>query len=121
MYDDFSTIDWVRDMALERKRQLRLKEPATSAGGACRRQWRLVNDAWQGWALIFLVGLAAGTFAGWLDIVVDWLTDVKLGICRDVRFANTRAGAPRSPLTSTRSAGVLAESRFLLLDPGAGQ
>ncbi|XP_032835610.2 H(+)/Cl(-) exchange transporter 4 [Petromyzon marinus] len=77
-YADFNTIDWVREKSRDRERHRKI----TSR----RREsvWNFVRsvfDAWSGWLVVTLVGISAGALAGLIDIVSDWLSDVKEGVC----------------------------------------
>jgi len=77
-YDDFHTIDWVRDRQRDRTRFRRMKRLKY---GSVWDRIKQANDAWAGWLVVFLVGLAAGLSAGVIDIGASWMTDLKLGIC----------------------------------------
>lgn len=77
-YDDFHTIDWVRDRQRDRVRFRRMKR--LKQGGLLDRL-KQANDAWAGWVVVLLVGLAAGLCAGIIDIGASWMTDLKLGLC----------------------------------------
>ncbi|KAA8579415.1 hypothetical protein FQN60_006508, partial [Etheostoma spectabile] len=46
--------------------------------------WELIKsllDAWSGWVVMLLIGLLSGTLAGVIDLAVDWMTDLKEGVC----------------------------------------
>uniref|UniRef100_H2YSM8 Chloride channel protein n=1 Tax=Ciona savignyi TaxID=51511 RepID=H2YSM8_CIOSA len=77
-YDDFHTIDWLREMSRNR---LRHRQILYRKKESFFRTLKGLHDAWSGWLVVLLVGLAAGTCAGLIDIVTKWLTDVKLGTC----------------------------------------
>mgnify|MGYP001796186406 CR=1 FL=1 len=77
-YDDFHTIDWVRDRQRDRIRYRRMKK---MKHGTLWDKIKQANDAWAGWLVVFLVGLAAGFFAGIIDIGASWMSDLKEGIC----------------------------------------
>lgn len=84
-YDDFNTIDWVRDRQRERKR---FREMRRMKRGSFWERVRQANDAWAGWFVVFLVGLAAGLCAGIIDIGATWMTDLKLGVCPENLWFN---------------------------------
>ena len=84
-YDDFNTIDWVRDRQRERKR---FREMRRMKRGTFWQRLRQANDAWAGWLIVFLVGLAAGLCAGIIDIGATWMTDLKLGLCPENLWFN---------------------------------
>lgn len=46
------------------------------------------HDAWSGWVCVLLVGLAAGCFAGVIDIGASWMADLKFGICPQAFWFN---------------------------------
>lgn len=77
-YDDFHTIDWVKDRQRDRTRFRRMKRLKY---GSLWDRIKQANDASAGWLVVFLVGLAAGLSAGVIDIGASWMTDLKLGIC----------------------------------------
>ena len=84
-YEDFHTIDWLRDIARDRmrhrhiikKRQEGFWEKLLSA-----------HDAWSGWVCVLLVGVAAGLCAGVIDIGATWMSDLKEGICKEAFWLN---------------------------------
>lgn len=84
-YDDFNTIDWVRDRQRERKR---FREMRRMKRGSLWERIVQANDAWAGWLVVFLVGLSAGMCAGIIDIGATWMTDLKLGFCPDNLWFN---------------------------------
>lgn len=60
-YDDFHTIDWVRDRNRDRMRHKRLvKDRKLSWRGFAKKIW----DAASGWLLVFLIGVSSGILAG---------------------------------------------------------
>ena len=75
-YDDFHTIDWVRDRQRDRMRYRRMKKLKL---GSLWDRIKQANDAWAGWLVVFLVGLAAGLFAGIIDVGASWMSDLKEG------------------------------------------
>ncbi|EGD78813.1 H(+)/Cl(-) exchange transporter 3 [Salpingoeca rosetta] len=72
-YDDYSTIDWARDTALELKR----KKESVRFQGYISQAW----DAASGWVLMGAIGVLCGVFAGFIDIGAEWLSDIKEGVC----------------------------------------
>ncbi|XP_076468373.1 H(+)/Cl(-) exchange transporter 4-like isoform X2 [Babylonia areolata] len=79
-YDDFHTIDWLRDIARDRMRHRHISRRRQEG---CWEKTKSMLDAWSGWACVFLVGLAAGTCAGIIDIGATWMSDLKEGVCLD--------------------------------------
>ncbi|KAH9286646.1 H(+)/Cl(-) exchange transporter 3 [Echinococcus granulosus] len=83
-YDDFETIDWVKDIACDRDRHRRIHSDRNTFLGCLRIYW---NSA-SGWVCVSLVGIAAGLIAALIDIGTPWLTDLKEGICLDALWFN---------------------------------
>ncbi|KAJ9669509.1 glycerol ethanol, ferric requiring protein [Coniosporium apollinis] len=92
-YEDFTTIDWVQDAARE---QLRRKARRQEAAGFFERNGRLgwrrklweSYDAGQAWIVVTLIGAAIGLNAAFLNIVTEWLSDIKLGYCTTAFYLN---------------------------------
>ncbi len=60
-YDDFVTIDWVRDRTRDRERHKKLEvDRRLSWKGWSTKVW----DALSGWVIVFLVGVSSGLLAG---------------------------------------------------------
>ncbi|KAH7116210.1 chloride channel [Dendryphion nanum] len=98
-YEDFTTIDWVQDAAREQlRRKARRKERAgfwNERGrgirwgkGRWRRRIAEAYDAGQAWIVVTLVGAAIGLNAAFLNIVTEWLSDIKLGHCTTAFYLN---------------------------------
>ena len=92
-YEDFTTIDWVQDAARE---QLRRRARRRENGGPYQRRgrwgvrhkiWELY-DAGQAWIVVTFVGAAIGLNAAFLNIVTEWLSDVKRGHCTTAFYLN---------------------------------
>ena len=56
-YDDFHTIDWLRDIARDRMRHRQIQKQKQKS---CFEQLKSAHDAWSGWVCVLLVGCAAG-------------------------------------------------------------
>ena len=92
-YEDFTTIDWVQDAARE---QLRRKARRKERRGFWEREGRIgwrgriaeAYDAGQAWIVVTLVGAAIGLNAAFLNIVTEWLSDIKLGHCETAFYLN---------------------------------
>ncbi|PGH26869.1 hypothetical protein AJ80_01451 [Polytolypa hystricis UAMH7299] len=92
-YEDFTTIDWVQDAVHEQaRRRARRKEGARfwdkEGAFGWRRKVSEAYDAGQAWLVVTIVGAAIGLNAGFLNIVTEWLSDVKLGYCRTAFYLN---------------------------------
>lgn len=78
VYEDFYTIDWVRDRACDKERHRRMKDRQQLGWKAwCDMKW----DAMSGWVVVFLVGVCSGVLAGAIDIGASWMSDLKEGVC----------------------------------------
>ncbi|KAI1335837.1 voltage gated chloride channel [Xylariaceae sp. FL0016] len=93
-YEDFTTIDWVQDAAQER---LRRKARRRKLAGRYDRgivSWRYKlwqsYDAAQGWIVVTLIGAAIGMNAAFLNIITEWLADIKLGYCTTAFYLNEK-------------------------------
>jgi chloride channel 3/4/5 len=91
-YEDFTTIDWVQDAAQEQlRRRARRKESKfferDGAMGWRRKLWESY-DAAQAWIVITLVGIAIGLVAAALNIITEWLSDIKMGYCTTAWYLN---------------------------------
>jgi len=91
-YEDFTTIDWVQDAAREQlRRRARRKENAgfeRDGHLGWRRKLKDSYEAGQAWIVVTLVGAAIGLNAAFLNIVTEWLSDVKLGYCSTAFYLN---------------------------------
>lgn len=91
-YEDFTTIDWVQDAAREQIRRRARHERSSAVVkrgryGFRQKLWELY-DAGQAWIVVTLVGIAIGLNAGFLNIVTEWLSDIKLGHCTTAFYLN---------------------------------
>jgi chloride channel 3/4/5 len=92
-YEDFTTIDWVRDAAREQQRR---KAKRQERAGFQQREGRLgwrrrlwdAYDAGQAWLVVTLIGTAIGLNAAFLNIITEWLSDIKLGHCTTAFYLN---------------------------------
>ncbi|EDV19344.1 uncharacterized protein TRIADDRAFT_33732 [Trichoplax adhaerens] len=96
-YDDFTTIDWVRDRTryLKRHRSLKFDEK--------KGWWNWIvssHDAWSGWLIVSGVGILSGLCAGLIDIGTEWMTDLRLGVCPQRFWLNKKACCWSSNLTT---------------------
>nr|XP_028583543.1 H(+)/Cl(-) exchange transporter 4-like [Podarcis muralis] len=77
-YEDFHTIDWLREKSRDTDRHRKITNKSKES------IWEFIKsllDAWSGWVVMLLIGLLAGTLAGVIDLAVDWMTDLKEGVC----------------------------------------
>ena len=92
-YEDFTTIDWVQDAAKEQlRRKARRQEKASffEREGSLGWRRRVLDsyDAGQAWIVVTLIGAAIGLNAAILNIVTEWLSDIKLGYCTTAFYLN---------------------------------
>ncbi|KAI9206915.1 putative voltage-gated chloride channel [Polychytrium aggregatum] len=80
IYEDFTTIDWMRDFMRDHRRQNKIKLDNQWTGWEA--QIRVIFDATQSWILISIVGVTIGVIASWIAVVAAWLTDARIGYCR---------------------------------------
>jgi len=92
-YEDFTTIDWVQDAAQEQlRRRARRQENAgfferEGVLGWRRKLWE-AYDAGQAWLVFTLVGAVIGLNAAALNIITEWLSDIKMGYCTTAWYLN---------------------------------
>ncbi|THH01086.1 hypothetical protein EW026_g1533 [Hermanssonia centrifuga] len=96
-YEDFTTIDWIQDSAIERNRRIRKARQLHAAHrgprGEVTLRWvwanlRKVLDAAQSWIVVSIVGACIGVNAAIISIVTEWLSDIKMGYCSDGWWLN---------------------------------
>lgn len=92
-YEDFTTIDWVQDAVHEqarrraRRRQgVRFWDKEGTLGW--RRKVSESYDAGQAWVVITIVGAIIGLNSAVLNIITEWLADIKLGHCTTAFYLN---------------------------------
>ncbi|KAI1175966.1 chloride channel [Nemania sp. FL0916] len=76
-YEDLTAIDWIFEYTKERQRLRVLYSSATGLIGHLQQ----LADASQVWIVLVLTGLAVGTIAASIDVVSNWLGDLKTGYC----------------------------------------
>jgi chloride channel 3/4/5 len=84
--------DWVQDAAREQaKRKARRKQAAglydKGQPGWRYQLWRSY-DAAQAWIVVTIIGVAIGLNAALLNIITEWLSDVKMGYCETGFYLN---------------------------------
>jgi len=77
-YEDLTAIDWIFEYAKERQRLRLLMSSAAGAVGQLKR----LMDASQIWIILVLTGIMTGAIAACIDVISDWLGDVKQGVCK---------------------------------------
>lgn len=92
-YEDFTTIDWVQDAVYEQNAR---RAKRRTGGGFWDKEgvfgWRRKvyesYDAGQAWLVVTLVGMAIGINSAVLNIITEWLSDIKLGHCTSAFYLN---------------------------------
>ncbi|XP_065150428.1 H(+)/Cl(-) exchange transporter 3 isoform X1 [Paramisgurnus dabryanus] len=84
-YDDFHTIDWVREKCKDRERHRKINSRKKESAWEFTKS---LYDAWSGWLVVTLTGLASGALAGVIDIAADWMNDLKEGVCLSAMWFN---------------------------------
>ncbi|KAJ4300179.1 glycerol ethanol, ferric requiring protein [Collariella sp. IMI 366227] len=91
-YEDFTTIDWVQDAAREQLRRKARRKRQAGLYGSAQYDWRArireAYDAAQGWIVVTIIGAAIGLNAAFLNIITEWLADIKLGYCTTHFYLN---------------------------------
>ncbi|KAK9476395.1 chloride channel, partial [Lipomyces japonicus] len=91
-YEDFSTIDWVQDAAREQLRR-RIKKYKQFQYGTTRTA-KLIDylkigyESIQGWIVVSAIGVTIGIIAALLNIITEFLADIKLGYCTTGFYLN---------------------------------
>ena len=76
-YEDMTAIDWIFEYTKERQRLRMLYANAKGVIGYIKE----MTDASQVWTVLVATGIAVGLIAAGIDIVSDWLGDIKTGYC----------------------------------------
>ncbi len=84
-YDDFQTIDWLKDLMRDRFRHRLLRAKTHQS---FFNKLLMYHDAWSGWLCVLLVGLSAGVIAAVIDIGTSWISHLKHGICLNAFWLN---------------------------------
>ncbi|KAK7982095.1 chloride channel protein [Apiospora saccharicola] len=91
-YTDKSSTDWVQDAAREqlRRKAKRRKNAGLFDNGQVTWRHRVAEsyDAAQGWIVVTLIGAAIGFNAAFLNIITEWLSDIKTGYCTTGFYLN---------------------------------
>ncbi|KAK9366089.1 chloride channel [Lipomyces kononenkoae] len=76
-YEDLSAIDWIHEYQKERQRELVYQQQQGFWG-----KLLLIGDSTQLWLILIATGISVGVIAAAIDIVSNWLGDIKLGYCK---------------------------------------
>uniref|UniRef100_A0A5K3EIV6 Chloride channel protein n=1 Tax=Mesocestoides corti TaxID=53468 RepID=A0A5K3EIV6_MESCO len=77
-YDEYDTIDWVKDLNADSIRKIRMEQRAKFS---LLGRFLLLWDSSSGWICVGLIGALVGFFAVMIDIGVSWLSNLKEGVC----------------------------------------
>lgn len=84
--------DWVQDAAREQLRRKARRKRYNGLSNNGKLDWRHKlwesYDAAQGWIVVTIIGAAIGLNAAFLNIVTEWLSDIKLGYCTTAFYLN---------------------------------
>ncbi|ODV91422.1 hypothetical protein CANCADRAFT_3125 [Tortispora caseinolytica NRRL Y-17796] len=82
-YDEFRTVDRMRDMVTDYVRRKSYIPLLIRAFGRTKYATLLLSayKSCQTWIVLTLVGMTIGLIAGILNIVTSWLSDIKVGYC----------------------------------------
>ncbi|KAG8854438.1 hypothetical protein FRB96_007500 [Tulasnella sp. 330] len=75
-YTEGSSIDWMYEEAVERAHHQRLKSQPGLRGVLTP-----MIETWRLWAVLILTGIFVGYTGGTLDVLVAWLSDLRMGLC----------------------------------------
>jgi chloride channel 3/4/5 len=92
-YEDFTTIDWVQDAIQEQARRRAKRRDGSGFWDqegtfGWRRKVSESYHAGQAWLVITIVGAAIGLISAVLNIITEWLSDIKLGHCTTAFYLN---------------------------------
>jgi chloride channel 3/4/5 len=80
-YENFHTIDWLKDLAKDRYRRRWIREKDES--GYVIEKLQHWHDAISGWFCVLLVAICTAITAGLIDISFKWMSNLKSGVCKD--------------------------------------
>ncbi|EAQ87869.1 hypothetical protein CHGG_04488 [Chaetomium globosum CBS 148.51] len=90
--EEIAKIKRYEDAAREQLRRKARRKRQAGLYGVGRFDWRQrireAYDAAQGWIVVTIIGAAIGLNAGLLNIITEWLADIKLGYCSTKFYLN---------------------------------
>lgn len=82
----------MQDAARERLRRKARRTETKSLYDTGRNDWRYklysAYEAGQGWIVVTIIGAAIGLNAAFLNIITEWLSDIKMGYCTTAFYLN---------------------------------
>eukprot|EP01118_Nematostelium_gracile_P019057 TRINITY_DN8693_c0_g1_i1.p1 TRINITY_DN8693_c0_g1~~TRINITY_DN8693_c0_g1_i1.p1 ORF type:complete len:819 (+),score=195.47 TRINITY_DN8693_c0_g1_i1:89-2545(+) len=88
-YDDFDTIDWLRDSTRDRRLRGKVEQEITG-GNKILKLGKKLFYAMQAWIILSLIAVLIGVIAGMIDMGVQWLGDVRFGFCSGGYWINSK-------------------------------
>ncbi|KDQ18892.1 hypothetical protein BOTBODRAFT_478226 [Botryobasidium botryosum FD-172 SS1] len=76
VYRQGGTIDWMHEEAAERGRKHQVEHQR-----GVRSLLTPLLDSWRMWCVIIATGVGVGCIGAWLDVLVLWLADLRVGRC----------------------------------------
>lgn len=84
----------MQDAAREQARRKARRRRAAGVYERGRASWRYraweSYDAAQGWIVVTIIGVLIGLNAALLNIITEWLSDIKLGYCTTAFYLNEK-------------------------------
>eukprot|EP01114_Cavostelium_apophysatum_P012659 TRINITY_DN2888_c0_g1_i2.p1 TRINITY_DN2888_c0_g1~~TRINITY_DN2888_c0_g1_i2.p1 ORF type:complete len:778 (-),score=208.47 TRINITY_DN2888_c0_g1_i2:41-2374(-) len=80
-YDNFETIDWIRDGTRDRLLRDRVDDVIGKKGSRVLVFFTKLFYKMQAWIILSLIAALTGVLAAAIDIPVDWLSDTRFGYC----------------------------------------
>ncbi|KAI7892094.1 chloride channel [Mucor mucedo] len=74
--ESYSSIDWIHDRIKEGVRKRRLQDVPGVRGELLK-----ASDASQAWILVILIGTVVAAISWFIDVVQEWMSDLKQGYC----------------------------------------
>ncbi|KAI8979517.1 chloride channel [Mycotypha africana] len=74
--ESYSTIDWIHDRIKEGVRKRKLHDTSGLKGRLLK-----ISDAAQAWILVTIIGAVVAAIAWFIDVVQEWMSDLKQGYC----------------------------------------
>jgi len=90
IYEDFDTIDWIRDSITDRLHHFRIDARAKNKNAKITDKIYRVFYRTQGWIFVTWIAVVVGFIAGWIDVAVDFLGDTRFGYCNYGNFLSKK-------------------------------
>eukprot|EP00026_Physarum_polycephalum_P003180 Phypoly_transcript_03190.p1 GENE.Phypoly_transcript_03190~~Phypoly_transcript_03190.p1 ORF type:complete len:664 (+),score=72.92 Phypoly_transcript_03190:292-1992(+) len=94
-YENYDTIDWIRDAMLDRRQRISFDKQTS---GRCLLVQRIVYRL-QVWILITLVALSSALLAGLISVGVEFLGDLRFGFCKSGFHISKSLCCPRDKVS----------------------